>query len=168
LEPKIVSRRAAGIDDEWSRLKYGGADHNCDIGAQLANGGAFGVPNKPARFANAIFSGVRALSQGRDLLGYLLELSCSVKIRSLGFRFNMGELSAPRLDRDLWWPVTDGRYSQDDCERSYNGLIVVVALDPLKPSFDEQKRSSKEGGAVILIIIVGDLFVVLWFYQAQR
>jgi hypothetical protein len=107
LEPKIVSRRAAGIDDEWSRLKYGGADHNCDIGAQLANGGAFGVPNKPARFANAIFSGVRALSQGRDLLGYLLELSCSVKIRSLGFRFNMGEVSAPRLDRDLWWPARD-------------------------------------------------------------
>jgi hypothetical protein len=78
------------------------------------------------------------------------------------------ELPFPSLPKvDGGEPQADGGDAQHNREGRHHGLVVVIALDPLKPSFAKQKRPSKEGGAVILII-VGGLFVVLWLYQAKR
>jgi hypothetical protein len=71
-------------------------------------------------------------------------------------------------------PKVDSRQPQPDCgyrqnygEGSDNSLVVVVALDPIKPAFKAEKGSSKEGGAIMMFIVVGGLLTVFWFYQAR-
>lgn len=58
-------------------------------------------------------------------------------------------------------PKTDCRDAEYDSEPGNYGLVVVVSLDPFKPSLAQKKSSSEEGGAVILIIVVVGLFTVL-------
>lgn len=140
-----------------------------DIGPQLPHRGILSSPNKPLGFVSSCFRIFGALPKSRDLLGYLFELSGAVEIRRIGFRFKMGELSlAGLIEAYGGQPETDGGNAQYDRKGSYDGLVVVLSLDPLKPSFAEQKRSSNEGGAVILIIVVGGLLIVLRLNQAQR
>jgi hypothetical protein len=65
-------------------------------------------------------------------------------------------------------PKPDGREGQNNGEPGDNGLVVVVSLDELKPPLREKKHSSREGGAILLVIVVGGLFGVFRLYQTGR
>jgi hypothetical protein len=64
-------------------------------------------------------------------------------------------------------PQAYRRDSKDYRESSDNSLVVVVALEDIRPALESQKRPGKEGGAILMFIIVGGLLTVLWLYQAR-
>jgi hypothetical protein len=106
--------------------------------------------------ANSELCGIGGLPRGSDR---------SLHIARLGLAAFPQQLSLPFsgfVQTDGSKPKSDSGERQYDSEARNDGLVVVVKLDPFKPSLAEQKRSSKEGGAVMLFVVVGG-----WLYQAR-
>jgi hypothetical protein len=63
-------------------------------------------------------------------------------------------------------PQADGGYGQDNSEAPNHAFVVVLkeGID----TFENERRSRVEGGAVFFIIMIGGLLTVLWLYQAKR
>ena len=111
------------------------------------------------------YCGTRA--ERRRVGGYLCDPDRCVHFTrlTLGRFFKMGELALarpPQITSGL--PKAYGRYGQND--REYGDDALVVMFEPSVRPTKKDETSTEERGAGLLLIIVFDVVVLLWAYQA--
>lgn len=135
--------------------------HNADVGNNLnIRSGSQSVINKDGPEIKLVSFSLPAVLSGLDR-----NISPQLPLGGVLSQVSLGLSSAPKTMGDD--PEADGGYRENYRKSGNNRLVVVVVLDPLKPAFEHDKRASKEGGAVLMFIVIGGLLTVLWFYKAR-
>lgn len=177
-----ADRAAMGVIPNKIResLSWGVGRHSqTHIGFKLVSGGLTAIPNCDHHF-NGLGYGespdttldgkeVRPQLALRSLLG-MIECGSSGVRRAIGGsdrRLHVAGLSSsafaqqPKLfltsSPELigGQPEADGRDSQNNGKRGDDGLVVVVMLDPMVSAVKSQERPGKEGGAILMVIVIG-------------